>query len=58
MNAIYASQQKEVIVMDADGSLSGDDSSVPLIISETQFVRGSLTRAHLRGHFFVCFYRA
>jgi len=36
--------------MDADGSKSGDDS-VPLSFSETRFVRGCLTRAHLFDHF-------
>ena len=44
--------------MDADGSKSGDDSSIPLIFSEMQFIRGGLTRAHLCGHFLVCLCRA
>ncbi len=44
--------------MDADGSKSGDDSSIPLISSEMQFVRGGLTRAHLGGHFLVFCCRA
>ncbi len=44
--------------MDADGSQSGDDSSIPLIFSEMRSIRGGLTRAHLHGHFLVSSCRA
>jgi hypothetical protein len=44
--------------MDADGSQSGDDSSIPLIFSEMQSIRGGLMRAHLHGHFLVSSCRA
>jgi hypothetical protein len=58
MNAYPVQVRKEVIVMDADGSKSGDDSSVPLIFSEMQSIRGGLTRAHLHGHFLISSCRA
>jgi hypothetical protein len=52
MNAIHVSQQKEVIVMDADGSLSGDDS-VPLIFSEPRLVQDNWTHIHINDHSLV-----
>ena len=42
--------RKEVIVMDADGSKSGDDS-IPLIFSETRLVDDELLRALKYDHF-------
>ncbi len=45
MNTHPLQAGKEVIVMDADGSRSSDDS-VPLIFSDKRFVRGSLTPSH------------
>lgn len=46
MNTYRVQQEKEVIVMDADGSKSSDDS-IPLIFSDKRLGRGSLTRSHM-----------
>jgi hypothetical protein len=46
MNTYHRQQKKEVIVMDADGSKSSDDS-IPLVFSGKRLGQDRLTRSHM-----------
>ena len=46
MNTYHRQCKKEVIVMDADGSKSSDDS-IPLVFSGKRLGRGSRTRSQM-----------
>ena len=56
MKMFFISQQKEVIVMDADGSQACDDS-IPLLFSGARFVQFDFGRIPARDHFLGCMIR-